>query len=175
MECISLRNQVGNTYQIQYDPSYCAQYGQRSRIDDPWLQIIPGTKGHIYLHGDCLLAVATNTRGPTATRIANIPGVTVVQDGDDGINATFPVELLPQIAALIGAKRRRRKLSENERARFIAAGAVYRFTRGADCCENDLGMTIERWVDSQAQVDSIREILYQDREQNPQSGPQGDR
>src|SRR5262245_21282727 len=83
MDCINLRERFGNRYVIEYDEAH-------TRGDDPWMQVIPCRHGHIYPHGDNLLGIATKGRGPLARSLARMKGVTVTQDGDDGINATFP-------------------------------------------------------------------------------------
>jgi len=106
MTPINLRGRFGNRYKIDYDPAHTG------RKDDPWLQVIDCQRGHIYPHSTELLGVATNGRGPTAKAIARMPGVTVVQDGDDGINAVFPVELFPKVAKLIKPRRKRQLTAE---------------------------------------------------------------
>src|SRR4051812_47664134 len=105
--CINLREQFGRQYRIGHDPAYAAEHGGRGRTDDPWLQILLCRRGHIYPHGGDLLGVATNSRGSTATAIATLPGVIVVQDADDGINAIFPLSMFEQIAQLIKPRRKR--------------------------------------------------------------------
>lgn len=119
--CIDLRERFGRTYRISYDEAYEAEHGEHGRAEDAWLQIIPGRKGHVYPHGGDKLGVATNGRGPTAKRLLAVPGVFVVQEGSDGINATFAVEALPTVAEIVGLKRKRR-LSPEARARLVAMG-----------------------------------------------------
>jgi hypothetical protein len=118
---IDLRHQFGDRYRIEFDPAHTG------RKNDPWMQIIPCKRGHIYPHGGGLLGVATNGRGSTATAIAKLPGVTVVQDGDDGLNATFPIELFPQIAKLV-KPRRKRQLTPQQRQMAAARLANHRFS-----------------------------------------------
>src|SRR2546426_709429 len=96
---INLREKFGHRYRIEHAPAH------RGRKDHPWLQIIPCKRGHIYPHGGNLLGVATNGRGSTAKAIARLQGVTVLQEGEDGINAVFPVELLPHVAKLVKPRR----------------------------------------------------------------------
>jgi hypothetical protein len=126
-DCINLRERYSKRYRIEYDPAYVAEHGKRARADDPWLQTIPCQRGHLYPHGGSLLGVATNGRGPTTAAIARLPGVTVVQDGDDGINAVFPPELLPKVAALV-KPRRKRQLSPEQRERLASVGKATRLT-----------------------------------------------
>jgi hypothetical protein len=65
---------------------------------DPWLMIIPGRNGHVYQHAPGQPAFATNTRNRGRSMVREITGCVVLQNGDDGINATFPVEALPLVA-----------------------------------------------------------------------------
>lgn len=129
-EPLNLRELFGETYRIGFEESY---YAERTRhtIDDPWLQIIPGTYGHIYPHGGELLAVSTHRRGRIAKKLIDLPGVVVVQSGDDGINATFPLSVFDDVASLIGA-RKRRNVSPEQRERLLSIGAAHRFTAKTD-------------------------------------------
>ena len=86
---------------------------QRGPADDPWLQIIPCKHGHICPWGGDLLAICTSQRGGIARRLMALPFVQVVQDGSDGINATFPVE---RFAEIVKPKRRRRLTPEQRQA-----------------------------------------------------------
>jgi hypothetical protein len=54
------------------------------------------------------LAASTNSRGPTARKLAALPGTTLHQDGDDGVMVLFPIEMFPAVAALMHPKRRRK-------------------------------------------------------------------
>jgi len=67
---IDLRRAYGSRYKIGWDEAFFAEHGPNARGDDPWLQVIWGRLGHVYPLGGELLAVATNTRGPTANRLA---------------------------------------------------------------------------------------------------------
>lgn len=117
MNCVNLREQFGERFRIEYDEAH------RGRGDDPWLQVIPCLRGHIYPHGGELLGIATNSRGATAAALARLAGVVVVQDGDDGINATFPVAMFGRVAALVRPKRRRR-LSAERREGLVSIGTA---------------------------------------------------
>jgi hypothetical protein len=126
---INLRNCFGRRYRIEYDEAHSG------RKDDPWMQIIPCRRGHIYPNGGNLLGVATNTRGATANAIAKLQGVTVTQQGTDGINAIFPVELFPKVAKLV-KPRRKRQLTAKERQAAVKRLAKHRFSP-ADQCRSD--------------------------------------
>jgi len=45
--CINLRQRFGRQFKVAYEGSYQAQYGRYARVDDPWLQVIPGRRGHV--------------------------------------------------------------------------------------------------------------------------------
>jgi hypothetical protein len=55
--------------------------------------------------------------------LAEIPGVRVTQDGDDGINVAFHVDNFDQVAELM-KPRRRRKLAEGHAAKLTTAGVA---------------------------------------------------
>jgi hypothetical protein len=123
MDCVNLKQPFGKQYRVCYEESYYAQYGPRARTDDPWLQIIPCRYGHIYPHGGDLLAASTNKAGLTARRLKALAGVTVHQDGDDGVTVLFPIEMFPAVAALMHPKRRRKPLTEAQ-LEVLAKGRV---------------------------------------------------
>jgi hypothetical protein len=127
--CIDLAEHFGRLYRVRYEESYFAQYGRNARVNDPWLKIIPCQRGHIYPFGGNRLAATTNARGVTARRLAALDFATIHQDGDDGITILFPADRMPEVAALM-KPRRRRHVSEAERARLAALGAKYGFQPG---------------------------------------------
>jgi hypothetical protein len=121
LDCPDLRRLFGDHYKIGCDTAQSV--GRGSRLDDPWLLVVRCRWGHVYVHGRDRLGVATNTRGNAARQISSIPGVRVLQDADDGINAVFPVELFERVAAIVKPLRRRR-LSPENRERLVAMGKV---------------------------------------------------
>jgi len=116
MDCINLKDRFGSRYRVVYEESYFAEHGQTARADDPWLQVLLCQHGHIYPHGGELLAAATDKRGGIAKKLAALDCTTVVQDGSDGINATFHVRDFERVAELMKPKRRRRLTVEQRRA-----------------------------------------------------------
>ena len=114
-KCIDLKEHFGDLYRVVYEESYQAERGHNGRAHDPWLLTIPCRHGHIYPHGGTQLGASTNTLGPIANRLAALPGVRVVQDGDDGVNIVFDVGDFDQVAAVMQPKRRRR-LTPEQRA-----------------------------------------------------------
>jgi hypothetical protein len=120
-EPIDLQAVAGKRHCVQRDP---AQPADGKRADDPWLLVISCQRGHVYPHSATRLGIATDDRGPAAA-IARLPGVTIEQDGDDGINATFPPSLFNRVARIV-KPRRRRQLSAAQRERLNAAGTKTR-------------------------------------------------
>jgi hypothetical protein len=114
-----------------------ARYGDKYRVsredgaepNDPAGFIIPCKRGHIYRHSATLLGVATNGRG-IVRRLLAVSGLRIVQDGSDGINATFAPAEFEAVAKIIWAKRRRR-LSPEHRAKLAASNQAHRFASKA--------------------------------------------
>jgi hypothetical protein len=126
-EPINLSEQFGDRYRIEWDPAYFAEYGPSAKVDDPWLQTVPGRLGHIFPHGNGLLAASSNSRGPVANKLAGIAGATVIQDGDDGLTIAFPASSFRTVAKIIRAHTCRR-LTDAQRQALKEAGEAYRFT-----------------------------------------------
>jgi len=78
MDCVDLKALVGKKFRLGRDPAYGAQYGKRSRVEDPWLLIIPCKYGEIYPPGKETLAFSSNGRGPVAKRVAALDGAKVL-------------------------------------------------------------------------------------------------
>ena len=127
MDCVNLKERFGEQYRVVYEESYIAQYGHNTRTADPWLQIILCHHGHIFPHGGHILAASSCGRGPTARKLAALPGVTIHQDGSDGMTVLFPVERFNDVAVLM-KPRRRRRMTEAQRAAATARLAKYAFT-----------------------------------------------
>jgi hypothetical protein len=121
--CIDLQERFGDRYKIGKDPSYFAEHGPNAWTHDPWLLLIRCERGEIYPHGGDYLAFATNGRGPSATKLAELACVEVLQDGDDGINGKFHVDHFREVAKLM-RPRRRHVLSAERRARMSAIGTA---------------------------------------------------
>lgn len=127
-DCIDLAERFGEKFKIGKDPAYAAEYGPNAWTHDPWLLVILCERGTIYPHGGDWLAFSTNGRGPTAKRLAALPCVEVLQDGDDGINGKFHVDHFSEVARLM-RPRRRRQVSDAERARLAELSAQHGFKR----------------------------------------------
>ncbi len=129
--CIDLLERHGHRYKIGRDEAYHADYGPNAWTHDPWLLTIECRNGQIYPHGGDYLAAATRTRGAVSTLLATLPGVEVVQDGADGINAKFHVRDFAAVAAVM-KPRRKRKLSPEQRAAAVARLAEHQFKPQSD-------------------------------------------
>jgi len=114
--CIDLSERFGQQYRVEYEESYFAQYGRRARVNDPWLKIIPCRAGHICPWGGSKLAAVTNNAGPTARKLAALPGAILWQDGSDGATVLFDVALFSRVAKLMHPKRRRKPPTEAQLA-----------------------------------------------------------
>ena len=110
---LNLKTLFGSKYRIQQE--------QGSKLTDPAAWLVPAKHGHFYSAGKALIGVSTNTRGGIARQIAKLAGVTVVQDGDDGINAVFAPDIFATVARIMRPKRRK-VLSDAQRA-ALAAGS----------------------------------------------------
>jgi hypothetical protein len=114
-EPINLMQRFGKRYRIGWDGAYNPKNVPRDKLD-PWAMEIPCERGTIYPHGGNDLAVMVDHRPITAKRLAAIPGVELVQDGDHEKTFVFPVELFPQIAKLVKPRRRRQITEANREA-----------------------------------------------------------
>jgi hypothetical protein len=124
--CVNLRERFGRRYKITYEKSYAAAYGPKATREAPWLQIIPGARGHVYPHTTTMLAATTNKSGPTARHLTALPFVQVWTDGSDGVTVVFPPDRLEEVAELLKLRRRRR-ITDQERDRLTELGRRHRF------------------------------------------------
>ena len=138
MDCVNLKKRFGDRFRVTYEESYYAQYGPNARIEDPHFMILLCRNGHIYPHGGKTLAVSTDRRGPIAKRLADLDCVTVVQDGDDGITATFDVSDFDRVAEVMRPRKARPRLSEEHKTKLLGAGRQHWFPAGSRSPENAL-------------------------------------
>jgi len=126
MECTNLKDLFGEHYKLQYEESYYAERPEFRKQEAPWLTQIPCQHGHIGVWGDDWLVASTNRAGSIAKRLSDLPFTTVAQDGDDGANVLFTLDHFDEVAEIM-KPRRRRRLSEEHKARLAASNAKYRF------------------------------------------------
>lgn len=132
MNCVDLEQQFGDRYKVTYEESHGAERREIRAAEAPWLMVIPCQHGKICPWSGGHLAACTFKNGSVASRLRNLPFVSVRQDGADGINAVFHVAHFDTVAKIMKPKRRRRgrPLSEEKRKRLIEAGKRYRFRTG---------------------------------------------
>ena len=133
--CIDLKARFGARYRITHDQAHAAEYGENSRVYDPWLAMIPCRHGHVYPHGGELLAASTDRRGAISKRLSILPGVRLLQDGDDGVNVVFHIKDFDAVAAIL-KPRRRRQLTPEQKAERTERLRQYRFSPAS---QNDSG------------------------------------
>ena len=134
--CIDLRKRFGEVYCIQSEVGTPMDRRRPRRDLNPWLLTIPCGLGHIYPHGGEFLGASTDRRGRAANRLASLPGVRVVQDGDDGVNVVFHVRNFHEIAKIL-KPRRRRRLSAEEKAERVERLRSFQFSPASQSSEND--------------------------------------
>jgi hypothetical protein len=134
MDCPNLKELFADRYRVVVEESYYAEKLEFRSAEAVWLMIIPCRNGHICPWEPNLLAACTNSRGAVMKRLIGI-GCEIVQDGDDGVNATFPVEAFAEVAEIM-KPRKRRRLSPEHRQKLAEASKPYRFT-GSQAREND--------------------------------------
>jgi hypothetical protein len=134
--CIDLDEFFGRQFQVTNEESYYGELGEGGRLKDPWLRIIPCRHGHIYPHGGDYLGASTDHRGPVAGRLAALPSVRLVQDGDDGINVVFHVHDFDTVAEVMKPKRRR-WLTADQREEQVERLRNYQFRHAAHDAGNE--------------------------------------
>jgi hypothetical protein len=95
--------------------------------DRAWLTEIPCSKakggGHLFTIGED--SIGYMGRQPCRKHeLLRIPGVTMAQEGDQEFTTRFPVELLDQVAKVVGALRRVRLSPEEKAARSARAAGL---------------------------------------------------
>jgi hypothetical protein len=127
MDCVDLKATFGKRYKVGWDEAYRAEYGKGARTNDPWLRIVPCKYGHIYPYGGRQLVASMDKRGRLASRLASLGCVRVFRDADDGVDVLFDVGDFDRVAEVM-KPRKRRRMSDAEKARLVAAGKATRKT-----------------------------------------------
>ena len=120
-DCIDLWKTYRKKYRVGWDESQIAP------STDPWLSQVLCRHGHIYPQGGDLLAVSTNRRGHFLRKFVELGCMTVLNDGDDGINASFHIKDFDKVTKIMKPIRRR-SLSPEQRAAASERLAQYRRT-----------------------------------------------
>lgn len=122
--CVNLKDLFGDRYRVAYEESYYAERGENGRLPQPELLLIPGRVGHVFPWDHERLAVSVDGHPKIAGMVKRLSFVEVVQDGDFGeLTATFLVDHFPKVADIVHL-RRRRQISDEQRARIVAIGSA---------------------------------------------------
>src|SRR5688572_23684705 len=127
VQCVDLRATFAGRFRFEWDESYGTERPQFRAGEDPWLTVIPGRLGRIFPWGGFLLAAHTTAK-PARRALEALNGVTVRQGGTVGdktsseIIVTFGVSLIDAVAAILGSKRPRQRLTPNQRALLVERG-----------------------------------------------------
>jgi hypothetical protein len=104
---VDLKKLAGDKYRVTIESSYYADTGSaQNRNRDPYLWLIVGRHGEVFLWSPDRLAVSTYKRGGIARRLLDLPYTEVTQDGDDGVTVTFAAEHLDEVAQIVRLRRR---------------------------------------------------------------------
>lgn len=101
----NIKDEYGHLYRISRDES--ATIKGQSRADRDWLYQIPAKYGHIYMHDKETLGAYCNGR-KTMTKLIRLPKVELCQWGERECSVKFPPEAMPEVAALLKARKRRK-------------------------------------------------------------------
>lgn len=117
---IDLKRLAGARWRVTLDDSAEQDTSGAERL---WLYRLAGNRGHVYVHGADRLGVWTDQRG-MRDRLLALPGARLHQDGDREWTIVLAVEHLDTAAGIIKA-RRRRQVSEEQRARLAEMSLLY--------------------------------------------------
>ncbi len=70
VNCINLKSRYGDRFRVISEESLAAERGENARSSDPWLMKIPCANGHLYPHGQQMLGVSTDRRGPISKALS---------------------------------------------------------------------------------------------------------
>jgi len=131
-QCVDLRATFTGRFRSEWDESYGVERAEFRTDEGPWLTVIPGRLGRIFPWGGRLLAAYTAAR-PARLALETLDGVTVRQGGTVGqhtsseIIVAFDVSLIDAVAAILGSKRPRKRLTPDQRALLVERGRRFRF------------------------------------------------
>ena len=106
--------------------------------DAPWELILAGWAGLVAPYGGEFLLACTRRRDTTDRVLAAAPGAVITQDGGDGQNVKFHARDLDLVAPTLRL-RRRRQVSEEQRAAAIERLKPFAFTPGPHVVQNEGG------------------------------------
>lgn len=109
---IDLKDLAGDKYKISMDPSFEFTGVQEDRL---WYYRIAGKYGHVYVNSKTELGVYTDGRQRIGM-MKQIAGLRIHQVGDREASFVFPPELLDEVAVVLKARKRRPRMSAEQRA-----------------------------------------------------------
>ena len=124
-ECVNLMERFGEQYKITFDPAYDPKHRPRELLD-PWMMTVACRPGVIYPYGGTELAIEVDGHRFVRAALSKLPCCREHQRGDDCGSFIFDVEDFDSVAEVVKPKRRK-QISEAERARLVAMGAKHRF------------------------------------------------
>ena len=121
--CLNLRELFGSVYRISWEDG--------STHRDPWEMQIRTRCGLIYPYGGNRLAVQVDFRPGIARQVGKIPGVELIQRGDDEVTYRFDLSLFEAVARIVRPYRLPALTDEQreaaaERGRALAARQMSR-------------------------------------------------
>lgn len=128
--CVDLKTLFDDRYKIKYDE--CAE-GR----NDPWGYEIYGRRGRVYPHGGELLGIEVERRWASAKELKR-RGYPLHQDGDTEMTYLVPASDLDSLADVLELPRRR-KLSDEHKAKLLEVGQPFRFASGSNASSNEPG------------------------------------
>ena len=120
-DCVNLRETFGNRWRIGWDSAYDPRHVAKEDRDPRMMEIRCKGGITIYPQGSTKLAVECDYHPQIARQLGSIPGVKLTQDGDHEKTFVFDVSLFDHVAAIVNPKRKR-QLTEENRARLVATG-----------------------------------------------------
>lgn len=125
-ECVNLRERFAQRFKIEFDPAYDPANRHRDNLD-PWAMLLPLRGGCIFPYGGGMLAVEVDGRPILKRKLAGLACTTIIQDGDGGFGSfAFAVEDFEAVADLV-KPRRRRRMTERQRAAAASRLRPFRF------------------------------------------------
>lgn len=114
--CINLAARFGDRYRIGFDPVYDPRHRPKDKLD-PWMMVLPCSRGRIYPHGDDLLAVHVEGHRLVRGKLKRL-GLTLHGEGDDEATFLFPLDRFDEVAKIVRPYRRPQlSVAERERRR----------------------------------------------------------
>lgn len=121
---INLMRLYGERFRITFDEAYSTFKVPKAKRD-PWMMQIPCKFGTIYPYSDELLAIDVDNHPVAAKAVAAVDDALWHQDGDREKTFLFPLESFEAVAAIV-RPRKRRRLTEGQKAKLAASGNLFR-------------------------------------------------